>query len=259
MFDFEVEVFNHIHYNHCSLITKSRQMGLSTLYIMYMFWFIKYDYSYKKDIIYVTNNLRDTLSKFQSINWLIHKEIIANNHWGPQIEPLTNGIMYNGKRILIKESKTFLDKHKICSQDFKDVELMIFDEVDFSKCHSIEHGLHYIFREIPRVSFGLTPRYEYDLTPNYDNYNNNISTLYLDRIAICVHNYNLHYSKSPLWTYEMLDEHLRYYGDYQWNLVMECKFKKNRDEPITITPYKTKWDVAIEKELNLLLNENIHE
>jgi hypothetical protein len=271
VFDFEVEIFHHIHHKNVSLITKSRQMGLSTLYIMYMFWFIKYDYSHNKDVIYVTDNLRHTIQHFQKIKMLIYQEEMSYRI--PNFDMgfvKKNTITYNGKSIIIKDGREYLRHQNFRGKRFEDVELIIFDEISFLKVFEDGNGYRngywfheYIFRNIPKISIGFTPQYGYDLvSTTYYNH----STLYLNQIALCVYNYNLHYGKSPLWTYERLNNYLNGANKNQWDLAMECKYdnriivdSSKNDEPIILKPYKSQWDLAIEKELNLLLNEDIHE
>ena len=266
VFNFEVEVMNHIHYNGTSSIVKSRQMGLTTLYFLYMFWFLKYGdyYTPKKNIIYVTDNIHDAARLLSILKNIIHIEEATYNISTYTTLNNSCSIQYRGKEIIINQINDFISNNKF--RGFNDIELIIFDDIEFNR-YSIEFNnlFNFFYGNTVKISFGVSPKPQYRLEPII-GINNTMATLYFDTFAVNANNYNLHYSKSPLWTYERLISNLYSYSYPQnnnsmWLLEMECKFKvdNNNNEPIILKPYKDKFVLNVEKELNILLNENIHE
>ena len=253
VFDFEPEVMEFIHANKISLITKSRQMGLTNLYFLYMMWFVYFNNdSTRNEIIYINNSITDAFKKLDFIiGELIMKSMANNSNYNLKLDnfKLNNGsVQFNGNVI------TVMNESELDRANLSEVYMVILDDVHFNFSKNYNDFLRNLFNfNRIKISIGGNP----NKNIKFDNHNLIIN----NEFQFYCNEYKLHYSKNPLWKYDKLVSQLDLINPFRgkleyWNELMDCKYIDD-GEPTLLTPYKDRRALRIENKLNNLINENI--
>ena len=243
--DYQIEVLNHIKDNKVSTITKSRQVGMSTLYTIYLLWLIYYGkyyyYNFGEIMVIGGGKIKHDVKRFLSV------ELAQSNNYHLDLELLTNNskrIIYNGVTI------NFIENIDISLRDFYDmrsIDVIIVDEAA-----TMPHLLIFFeFIMYKKINVGITIA---SVLNRFHIGFQDISNLPY------VKNYTLHYGKTPMWSVEKLEEHLKYYIDstnnVDWFEQMECENIKLDDnlplykyKEIELKPFKTEHIIKLENEL----------
>lgn len=219
LYQYEIEVLKHIHNKEYSLILKSRVMNMSSLFSLYLLWFLE-------------NNKTDL-----NVIYFIHK--------GRGDLNLTNVFMNKGYR----ESYTkmscgnnivkYVTYNELIGVRLSYAHMIIIDEIEDTK--KLNRFLISISPEMDRC-------YRTKVVMANSVYNKNDDYNYFQELweSGDWDNYLLHYKKNPYWTYKRLKSVLNRSPKIEWYEKMECVFVNSRNRlklassDIEITPHLSK-------------------
>jgi len=222
LYPYEIDMLNHINDKDYTLILKSRRMNISSIYALYIYWFLNYNISPKNEIIIIKDNYTSTINKHlrKLINGNVLGVGVANDDF----------YQYNGNSITLKGVNQFRGMR------FDNIHMVIVD--DFSDYTYIKNMFHIIM-----LSMDNSPNTKMSMsnTSIGDNY---FRTLWEDGSW---YNYLAHYSKNPYWTYKKLNDYTANIDNFlNWHESMECIYVTDKNinmlnsEIPNLTPYKSK-------------------
>jgi len=228
LYPYEIDMLNHIHSKDYTLILKSRRMNVSSIYSLYLFWFLVNNSSPRNSIILVRDqNNSSIFNRLRGLN------MTFESHYH---------LEFNGNSVSIVDAVT------IARGRFEDVHMLLIDDhMNFDVIGSLFEKIHYQMDRNPDAKVSMA---------------NSASEDYFKNLWLSGdwYNYMAHYSKNPYWTFPKLKDSIRSHGTSygQWNQTMECiyptkdnKWEYDNDLPI-LNPYKNK---TILKRIDALVSQ----
>lgn len=229
VFEFEVDLFEHFQRNTFSSVIKSRQMGLSNLFLLYIAWFAIHNYRDDITIVYLAK--QPTRNEFHAIYGLLenyYHDLGGERHYyaAPRIR--------GGRNSCIEFNNTSIEfKSTLGREYYNDKTILIIDEINLGLD---DYEFFQANKRFRQIIFGSSINSHIKITNmRYDTVQLTIN----DSFNIITNNFYLHYSKSPRWTYDNLETLFSKY-DYpeQWVSEMDCNIELFSDF-IGLTPFKT--------------------
>ena len=240
LYDYEIDTLSHISVNDYSSITKSRGVGMSSLYSLYIIWLCRYQPFPIENIVVINSyySIKNIVSKY------IHEQTsIITGESRSKIYYKQNLQFYGIKIIFIDEG----DYGNLYGCKFN---VIIFDEaLDVKNIDNIFSIIYPQIRNTNHIKFSMASSLN-----NNNNFNMINSHVYLN-------NYILHYSQTPMWNFERLEELLSTEpSNLWWAQMMDCHIinHENREffeqKEIELKPFKSKRVLKLEQEMLKQIN-----
>jgi len=229
LYPYEIDILNYIHTKDYTLILKSRRMNISSLYALYVFWFMMNNQSPTNEIIVLKESWNSPIiTKLSKLDIGFNGPINAT---------------YNGNQLRLVSSN-FLSRTY-----FEHVHMLIID--DYSNQESVRTLFNQISFQLDRYN---NAKVSMSLTSIGDNYFRELWE------SGDWYNYLAHYSKNPYWTYDIIMSCIDdYRDDYSvWFETMDCIRMDSVDKRYYLnklpspTPYKSS---TIIKRINSLAKQ----
>ena len=237
------DVLNQIQDNKFNIITKSRRVGLTSLFALYLTWELLY--GNKKNFILLED--RNHMIYFLIREYLYRDFPYYAYSIGSKGFDNNNVILFNGVKI-----NFISDFHDIRNLILKGTRYsLILDDVIFNNNGNQFHFSEFIVKEI--MVYGTILELTVATTMSEDN------IIFMDGIRLPMSGvivpYKLHYSKVPFWTIYDLEQLSKTLQPHIWAMTMDCEIDAISpwyNKTIELKPFKTQKMLEIE---NFMLNE----